>query len=234
MRYMIHACPARLWYVNGYLLPSMLTQGIQRDDIVVWCDWDGVGNLQSFVESCRFCGKQPGAGVWHLQDDVVISRHFARHTRAGGGERIVCGFCFPVSDPCVNFRGENIPTKFIWYSFQCIYIPNTVAGEFAAWFQNEARHRDRYREKVADRKHDDWFFREFLMEKHPDGRVTNLAPNLVDHVDYLIGGTTLSPLRARKVNRAAYWEEPGLVEELEKQLKERRTDCDAGVRTSSQ
>ena len=27
--YIIHACPARMWYVNGYLIPSMREQGIE-------------------------------------------------------------------------------------------------------------------------------------------------------------------------------------------------------------
>ena len=33
MKYMIHTCEARLWYVEEYLIPSMLKQGIKEDDI---------------------------------------------------------------------------------------------------------------------------------------------------------------------------------------------------------
>ena len=227
MQYMIHACPQRLWYVENFLIPSMKTQGIPRADITVWCDRDGKGNLLSFVESCRVCSKLNTPGVWHLQDDVLIGRSFAERTQNRPTGGLICGFCFPVSDPCINFRGSNIPTKFMWYSFPCIYIPNVLAGEFADWYANDARHRARYQEKISDRRHDDWFFREFMLERHGGDRVCNLAPNLVDHVDYLIGGTTINKMRSRKVNRASYWDEPGLVEELEAALKEWKTTGDS-------
>ena len=33
---MIHCCPKRIWYVEEYLIPSMLRQGIDRENIIVW------------------------------------------------------------------------------------------------------------------------------------------------------------------------------------------------------
>lgn len=219
MKYMIHACPARLRYVEDHLFPSLIRQGADPEDVRVWNDGTGLGNLLSFVESCRVCGEEHGGGTWHLQDDVVLSRRFFERTEQLGGNKVICGFCFPVNDPCVNFRGENVPVKFLWYSFQCIYIPNGLAGEFADWFLNEARYWPKYSEKVADRRHDDWFFREFLLDRHPEARADHLTPNLVDHVDYLIGGTVINRLRSRKINRAVYWEEDGSVEELAAELR---------------
>jgi len=38
MKYMIHACPERIWYVNNYLVPELLNQGITTQDIIVWND----------------------------------------------------------------------------------------------------------------------------------------------------------------------------------------------------
>ena len=34
-KYLIHASPGRMWYVTDYLIPSMVEQGIDRDNIVV-------------------------------------------------------------------------------------------------------------------------------------------------------------------------------------------------------
>ena len=38
MYYMIHAVPEREWYVEEYLIPSMISQGISPDEIEVWMD----------------------------------------------------------------------------------------------------------------------------------------------------------------------------------------------------
>lgn len=218
MRYMIHACPQRMWYVNEFLIPSMKAQGITDDEIIVWNDTEGKGNLFACMESFQDCDFYEG-GTWHLQDDVIICSDFAKRTREIT-ERVVCGFACHNFGPSMQYRGER-PPLFMWYSFQCIHIPNHLAGECADWFYRSARHYPKFREKVADRKHDDYFWREFLLEKHPDEWVINLTPNLVDHIDYLIGGTLINKLRAKKVNRAEYWEEDELVTQLEEKLKNR-------------
>lgn len=213
MRYMIHACPPRMWYVNDYLLPSMRAQGIE--DVEIWNDTEGKGNLFSCMESFRACGERPG-GTWHLQDDVILCRDFAERTRAADG--VVCGF------GCRNFgismqeRGR-VPMVFMWYSFPCIHIPNHLAGECAAWFFEDAIHRTKYAAQVSDRRHDDWFWREFLLERHKDLWVTNLVPNLVDHVDYLLGGTLINQQRRLQTNRSAFFEDLDLVAELESKIK---------------
>jgi len=218
MKYMIHAAPPRMWYVDEFLIPSMIAQGIHRDDIEVWIDTDGKGNLFSCMESFRMCGKQDG-GIWHLQDDVIISRDFAARTKEHD-LGIVCGFA------CKNFGAQSqnigrVPAVFMWYSFQCIRIPNDLAGECADWFYSEAQHRTKYVQLIAERKHDDQFWRDFINERHRELWVTNLAPNIVDHVDYLIGGTLINRLRSIKINRAAFWEEEYLVKRLSEQLKKR-------------
>ena len=223
MRIIIHACPSRMWYVENFLSPALEAQGIDPGDVLVWNDEEGRGNLFSFAESCRYLGGFAG-GTWHLQDDVVVSRDFAERARALEAEypdKVICGFCFPVGNMEVNCRGR-VPVPMMWWSFQCIYIPNALAGGFARWFLEDAQFWGRYREKVEDRKHDDWFFKEYMMFLHKDETVECVVPNLADHIDYLIGGTVLTPLRARKVNHGVYWAEPETVEALAKALEQYR------------
>ena len=112
MKYMVHACPPRMWYVNDYLIPSMVEQGISADNITVWNDSDGRGNLWSCLDSFQSLQDEPG-GVWHLQDDVIISRQFAQLTREHD-DGIVCGFF------CRNFdlfsKPGIVPAHEQWYS----------------------------------------------------------------------------------------------------------------------
>ena len=216
MRYMIHACPQRMWYVKRYLIPSLLTQGVEN--IEVWNDTEGKGNLFSCMEAFRACGEREG-GTWHLQDDVIVSSDFAEKTRVHD-EGVVCGFGCQNFGPSMQERGL-VPVAFMWYSFQCIRIPNELAGECADWFFNDAMHRTKYARHVQERKHDDYMWREFLLERHSDLWVTNLAPNLVDHIDYLIGGTLINQQRRLQINRSAFFEEPGMVKVLEIQIQDR-------------
>ena len=213
MKYMIHACPQRMWYVNDYLLPSMRAQGIK--DIEIWNDTEGKGNLLACMEAFRACGER-GGGTWHLQDDVLISRDFAERTRAPV-DGVVCGFGCQNSGPSMQERGK-VPMAFMWYSFPCIHIPNNLAGECAAWFFEDAIRRTQYAAQVSDRKHDDWFWREFLLERHKGLWVTNLVPNLVEHVDYLIGGTMINQQRRIQINRSAFFKDLDLVEELKSKI----------------
>ena len=214
MQYMIHACPQRMWYVKQYLIPSLLTQGVE--DIEVWNDTEGKGNLLACMEAFRACGEREG-GTWHLQDDVLISRDFAERTRAPV-DGVVCGFGCQNSGPSMQERGK-VPMVFMWYSFPCIHIPNNLAGECAAWFFDDAIRRTQYAAQVSDRKHDDWFWREFLLERHKDLWVINLVPNLVEHVDYLIGGTMINQQRRIQINRSAFFKDLDLVEELKSKIE---------------
>lgn len=219
MQYMIHAAPPRMWYVDGYLVPSMVEQGIPREDIEVWNDTDGRGNLFACLDSFAECGKRDG-GTWHLQDDVLICRDFAKRTAELVGNEVINGFA------CRNFENMmhkgRVPAAFMWYSFPCTYIPNPIAEDFVEWFYREARHRDCYREAISKKKSDDWFFKDYMREVNGHVHVINLVPALVDHVDYLIGGTLVNPQRTFKVNRAANFPDPDLVDALAAEMKNRK------------
>ena len=221
MRYMIHYVPSRQWYVDKYLIPSMLEQGISHDDIFVWCDTNKKGNLYSCMDSFKYCGENQANGTWHLQDDIIISKKFA-HTTKEYNFGIVAGFAVKEWGPDWTKTGNQTANQ-LWYSFQCIRIPDQLAGECANWFFIDAQFRrdQKYSERVQAKKHDDDFFLYFLQEKYPRREIINLKPNIVDHIDYLIGGTLINKTRETLINRAVYWEDEDLVEKLKEELEHR-------------
>lgn len=222
MRYMIHSTPSRTWYVNDFLIPSMLQQGIKEKEIMVYCDTDGNGNLTSCMKSFLYCSQNTAEGTWHLQDDVIISRDFAEATKMFN-QGIVCGAVVKEWGPDYTKIGIR-PVHDLWYSFQCIRIPDEIAGECAVWFFTDASKRTdhKYQKRIRRKKHDDDFFQFFLFEKHPEMQILNLKPNIVDHIDYLIGGSLINNERERKINRMFWFEDKDLVDDLEKRLKEYR------------
>lgn len=219
MTYMIHACPLREWYVNDFLIPSMTAQGIPRENITVWMDTAGVGNLASCIASFASCGRD--GETWHLQDDVIICRDFFARTR-DAPEGIVCGFCVDEYEDEDAEIGETI-ARFMWHSsFQCIKIPNAIAAEFVEWYRMEASvRRDDLAEYIASGKMDDTLFRIFMLEHHFGMPVLNLVPHLVDHVDSLIGGSIINEHR-EFVARSPYWKDENLISELQEKLASRK------------
>lgn len=213
---MIHACPERMWYVKQFLIPSMLKQGIKHSEIIVWNDRDHIGNLKSCLQSFASCGGMPG-GTWHLQDDVLLSREFAEQTRKHSGERIVCGFCYVGYENGTPITGEVFPALMWNSSFPCIYIPNRIAEEFVRWYYFEALPDPDYSDWIQSGKMDDTFFCSFYTAKHPNNIVLNLAPHLVEHVDYIIGGSTINTWRGH-TTRAYYFDDEELVEELTREV----------------
>ncbi|MBQ2558779.1 MAG: hypothetical protein II553_07185 [Lachnospiraceae bacterium] len=216
MNILIHACLQRNDYVYRHLIPSMLAQGIREDEIHVWMDFGREGALHSTLNSFKAVGLLPG-GTWHIGDDVVISRDFAEQLRAHD-DGIVCGFANADFDAGMP-PGIQPPSK-SWYSFQCIRIPNAIAAEFVQWFWLTAtKIPGQYQDLIKANKYDDWFWREFLQKNHEhDLTVLNLAPNVVDHIDYLIGGSVITNTRPKLQYRSAYWEDESIVEELKEKL----------------
>lgn len=221
-RYIIHGTPEREWYVNEFLLPSLIEQGIPEEDIVLWIDRDHKGNLESFMQSCKWIGETQNylGGFWHLQDDVVISKDFKKRAEENS-YGIVCGFC------AVEFDGGNVnligvqPIAYIWFSFQCIRIPNIYAKQCADWFYNVAKPQKIFRDYWLEGKHDDVMFRKFMQDTYPREMIHNLMGNLVDHVDYLIGGTLINKHRLGQKRTAYWWHEEDTVKELEDKLREK-------------
>ena len=71
-------------------------------------------------------------------------------------------------------------------------------------------------------KCDDNFFKEYMKIYHRDEMVLNLDPNLVDHVDVLIGGSIVNQYRGDEWVRSQYFRDQYLVDELEKELLKRK------------
>ena len=209
-RYVIHACPERMWYVNDYLLPSLNSQGIH--DIDIYCDWARLGNLNSCM---RIFGCMGGEGsAWHLQDDVLVCGDFKERTEEYlDGGKIVCGFVWRISQDITITKPLTMG-----YSFPCICIPNKIARECAKWFYEKAVFDPKCLDWVSQGICDDEVFKEFLIQNYPDEDILHLKPSLVEHVDYLIGGSTVNPQKTIKT-KAKYFNDKHLVERLENELR---------------
>ena len=216
-QYMIHTCLEREWYVVEYLIPSMVEQGIPEENIEVWLDKNRDGNLLSCMKCFAECGKRSG-GRWHLQDDVVIARDFRERTEKHD-EGIVTGFFHREWQPLTPKFGD-VPAVYMFNSFQCIRIPDEIAGGCADWFFNDAMYREAYEPAVRVNKMDDSVFYDYIQEVHGDIKVTNLAPSLVDHVDYLIGGSVINSNRGHEA-RSDAWSDESIVTDLEDKLRQR-------------
>lgn len=214
-KYMIHAVPKRMWYVTEFLIPSMIDQGIDRKNISVYVDENKLGNLRACMEAFKSVDNDKH-GTWHLQDDVVISSNFKKVTERFD-EGIVCGF-FSRYD---GTRADGlVGTKEMWFSFPCIRIPNQIAIGCANWTLRYLINNPVYKEFVGTGVNDDWAFRSYIDSYYKNMKVTNLNPNIVDHIDYLIGGTSKGVERDVEA-RSRLWKDHKVIRELEKKLKER-------------
>ena len=213
-KYLIHAYPKRLHYVREYLIPSMLKQGINKADIRVYNDDKGLGNLKACMEAFASC--EGDGGTWHLQDDVLICKDFKERTE-WYDHGLVCGFSSLKYDGDIEDRKGAVPRDKMWFSFPCIRIPNQWARECADWVTKYIIGNPVYEKYWKDGVNDDWAFRTYLKEFHKDCVALNIMPCLVNHVDYIIGGS--SGLRNRKYPvTAQYWKDDDLVEELKNGL----------------
>lgn len=213
MKVLIHACPARMWYVDGFLVPELKRQG--ADNIEIWNDTEGKGNLAACMES--FAAREGDGGTWHIQDDVVLCRDFVKRCRELDNEGVVYGFC------CEAFTDDPAQTGHVnvedaWHSFQCLRIPDAYARECAAWLHTKGRDNEYYSLWIASACMDDTVFRTFLIEEHSTENVLNLKPNLVDHVDWIIGGSVLHKWRGY-IARAYYWEDENIITELKEAVR---------------
>ena len=216
-KYMIHTYPKREWYVLKYLVPSMLKQGIDREDIIIISDRDGLGNLESWLSSL----KQVTEDTWHLQDDIIIASDFKDRTEVLSYlKTIVCGFVhYDFNTGSTLCTGFTIP-KFMFMSFPCIFIPKALSDEFLQWFYLPRTQID-CKEEIDSKKNDDFLFYKFILDRHLHMKIYNCKPCLVDHIDYLIGGSLVNEraYEGQQV-RAYYWNDEKLVKDLEKRLKD--------------
>ncbi len=212
MRVLIHACPKRMWYVEGFLVPELERQG--ADEIEIFNDTEGLGNLRACMKA--FAGRTGEGGTWHIQDDVLLCRDFVQRCRKHD-TGVVYGFCNEAftDDPLQTGR---VSVEDAWHSFQCVRIPDAYARECADWLDGPGKTSGMYPIWVQSGKMDDDVFRTFLIDRHGRETVENLKPNLVEHVDWIVGGSILSPWRGF-IARAYYWPDEDLVRELKEAVK---------------
>ena len=220
MKILIHACPQRMWYVEEFLIPALLDRGADPADMEVWNDTKGKGNLISCMES--FAAREGDGGTWHLQDDVLPCRDFVKRCEEYD-EGVAFGFaCRNFGDRLDAYGSVYVPDA--WNSFQCVRIPDPWARECAKWVLSGAWERESQSPELPILyrlgKGDDTFFHEFMMSRHGGATAENIRPNLVEHIDWLIGGSSLQVWRDY-LARAEYWEAPELVDELRARIKAR-------------
>ncbi len=215
MKYMIHACPARMWYVKEFLIPQMIEQGIAKKSIIVWNDTNRLGCLESCMQA--FESLDGDGATWHIQDDVILCRDFAKRTAEYDG--VVYGFCSPYFQDDTSICG-TVYAEDMWNSFQCVRIPDKIAQECAEWFRTEGQKQTYLIPLIRANKGDDSVFHEFFLTHYGREMVTNAKPNLVDHVDWLIGGSVVNEWRGFMV-RATHFKDSDLVEELETKIRNR-------------
>ena len=209
---MVHACPKRMWYVEGFLVPELERQG--ADEIEIFNDTEGLGNLRACMKAFASCAGN--GGTWHIQDDVLLCRDFVERCREHD-DGVVYGFCNEAftDDPLQTGR---VSVEDAWHSFQCIRIPDAYARECAAWLDGPGKTSGLYPIWIKSGKMDDDVFRTFLIDQHGRETVENLKPNLVEHVDWIVGGSVLHPWRGY-IARAYWWDDEDLVKELKEAVK---------------
>ena len=215
-KYLIHTCNQRLWYVKDYLIPSMVMQGIDENAISIYLDTENDGCLEACMKAFLSVPNN-NSSTWHLQDDIIVCSDFKDMTEKFYSCDVVCGYCYA-------FDGNKdkvgyVTSKDMWYSFPCIKIPNKIARKCANWYFNKVKHDDAYRLYVQSKRHDDTLFHMFMEDYFFDTIVLNLVPNIVDHVDYLIGGSITNKIRPEKETHAAHFIDSAVLENLEKILR---------------
>lgn len=219
MRILIHAVPERLWYVENFLMPSLIKQG--AEDVRIWCDENHSGNLKACMDA--FACMEGDKGTWHLQDDVIVCRDFVTRCRELD-IGVVYGFCCRNFGDRLDAFGTVYPAD-AWNSFQCVRIPDEYARECAAWVRSEEWRSESMENDLNTLwefgRGDDTFFHEFMKARHTFDAVENVAPNLVEHVDCLLGGSTLQTWRDY-IARSEFWDDQELVKDLKTRINRRK------------
>lgn len=212
MKVIIHGVKDRRWYIENFLIPQLQQQNIE--EIKVWLDNDKVGNLLSCMQ-CFENLPDDNENTWHLQDDIVLCKDFKKRAeKFESYNGLVNGIS--VLDCEKEYEKGETDIQNMWYSFPCIMIPNNIAKGCSSWF-NEKSNTKEYQTWLVTQRGDDAVFKDYIADVHPDIKVFNVVPNLVDHIDYLLGGST-GWVRRHPI-RSLYWEDEEIVEDLERRIK---------------
>lgn len=223
-KYLIHTCKEREWYVDNFLIPSMVKQGIDNNNIYKYIDNNKEGNLiacmKAFLQVELFSDFDEI--VWHLQDDVAISKEFKRYTEVNYETDIVCAFC--TREQIARPIGQVDPVD-MWYSFQCIGIKSYITSGCVNWFYTNGMFDKNIIPYFEKGLGDDEVFKYYCTEVCSGLKVLNLIPNLVEHIDFLIGGSTAA--KGMPQRRAMYLKDgTEIVQNLMEELKQHEDQKD--------
>ena len=227
MKYVIQSCSSRLWYVQNFLVPDMLSQGIKESDICVLNDDDSLGCLWHYIRTCEIVlRKYPNEpGVWRLQDDVLISSTFKEATEAAPKD-IVCNGYLATEESDDYDKVGLVAVKDYWYSFPCIYVPNEITRGFLEWFKYKVVREGKHSKQLQKRKYDDYFFWLSMQAQRKDALILNMYPNIIQHVDYLLNGSVVNQKRKAGKAKAYYWLETEREEELAQRIAKWKNNRD--------
>lgn len=225
--YLIHCSNERFWYVKEYLIPSMMLQGIPAQNIFVYRDYNNIGNLRAFVDSCNRasyqCQNKGIEGLWHLQDDVIISDDFCKKTQLYDNG-IVCGFTCNYDKTPEDGYFQLCEQK-MWYSFPCIRIPTNILTDFVSWANLNLWQSKYFKSLIRRNNSDDLVFREWIYDNYPSTKHLNLAPNIVNHIDKYLGGSICNKQRdPEQDTMSIFWEDKGELQNFKNFILDKRSN----------
>lgn len=210
MNIMIHACIDRMHYVEGFLVPTLLKDGWEEEEVEVYEDTKEEGCLKAYLHSFK---SLPGEGdTWHLQDDVLPDRRFKWFAEKWADyDGIINAFGNVRFYKPADFGPVPDAGK-MFYSFPCLRIPNALAHEFVAWV-NANMNKPQYIQYTSAGKYVDWLFKQFIGRNERGIGILNMRPCLVEHVDEYCGGSQVNKQRQNPA-KALQFEDSQQLERL--------------------
>lgn len=215
MNYLIRTTTKRSWYVNNFLVPELESQGCGRRNIYVYVN--DSGNLESFIQMCKFIVENYKWNdfIWVLQDDVYPCDNFHYITN-----KYSCteanGFCSGFD----NIKNDGyVPMKQSWLSFQCKNFRVDKIKLFLMWYDCRS---EELRQYIRTGKMDDTIYNLFEQTFKND-YINNISPNIVEHIDYLIGGSIVNKNRTPEDTeklKSQNFEDKEKIEKLKEKLNE--------------
>ena len=224
VKYMIHLCPERKWYVDEFLIPKIKERGIDPKDMLLYFDERKEGYLKSLMNEMKECSDiKEDTFIWHLQDDVYPrSDFYERSLSVINDYDIVCGYCNPISK--FKSKSGDVAKEEMWWSFPCIGMTNLVSRAFVNWWDVNWNKKKEYEMYIREKKFGDQIFRDFVNSGvlSPEPKCFNMRPVLAQSVDEIIGGSVINQSRHKFFgsSETLYFEEE-IEKEFRKGVKER-------------
>lgn len=222
LKFMIHLCPKRKWYVDEFLIPKLKERGVKEEEMLLYLDDKGDGFLQSFINSMGICADfKKDTMVIHLQDDVYPRSDFYAKCAANKDDYdIISGYCNPVSKS--KTKSGEVNVKDTWYSFPCIGINSRLSYRFISWWLGTGYKEKEYQMFISEKKFGDAIFKDYIQKYEKDARCINLRPTICQNVDSWIGGSVINFMRPTFFgsDETLYFEEE-IEKEYRRAVKER-------------